>query len=217
MEVSHEVEAPPSERKTPSTIFGGHAVWRALKSAFLKLDPRALARNPVMLVVWMGSAFCTVLYLRDASTMSARAPFTGQLTIWLWATVLFGNFAEAMAEGRGKAQADVLRRARVFTRARRLVNGVAESASAGSLRRGDLVVCEAGDRIPADGEVVEGIASVDESAITGESAPVIRESGGDLSGVTGGTRVLSNRIVVRITADPGESFLDRMIEHAGGA
>jgi K+-transporting ATPase ATPase B chain len=138
--------------------------------------------------------------------------FVGQTTLWLWFTVLFANFAEAMAEGRGKAQADALRKTKTTTMARKLIKGrTEEEVPASTLRKGDVVVCESGDLIPGDGEVIEGIASVDESAITGESAPVIRESGGDRSAVTGGTKALSDRIVIRITSNPGETFLDRMI------
>ncbi len=188
----------------------------ALRLAFRKLDPRLLWLNPVMLVTALGAAACTVVVLRDAF-QAEFSSFHLQITIWLWFTVLFSNFAEALAEGRGRAQADHLRQARSRTIARRLVDGREERVAAPLLRRGDLVVCEAGDGIPADGEVIEGIASVDESAITGESAPVIRESGGDRSAVTGGTRVISDRIVVRITREPGNSFLDRMIALVEGS
>ncbi|WNG22833.1 potassium-transporting ATPase subunit KdpB [Cystobacter fuscus] len=185
-----------------------------------KLHPRDVARNPVMFVVWAGSVLTTVLVVKDLVAPGpdvTPAWFTVGVTLWLWFTVLFANFAEAVAEGRGKAQAGALRKMRRDTPARRLVDGREERVSAPDLRKDDLVVCEAGDLIPGDGEVVEGIASVDESAITGESAPVIRESGGDRSSVTGGTKVLSDRIVVRITANPGESFLDRMIGLVEGA
>ncbi|KFE68397.1 potassium-transporting ATPase subunit KdpB [Hyalangium minutum] len=185
-----------------------------------KLHPRDVARNPVMFVVWTGSLLTTVLVLKELFTPGpATTPvwFTVLVTLWLWFTVLFANFAEAVAEGRGKAQASALRKMRKDTLARRLVDGREERVPAPSLRKGDLVVCEVGDLIPGDGEVVEGIASVDESAITGESAPVIRESGGDRSAVTGGTKVLSDRIVVRISVNPGESFLDRMIGLVEGA
>ncbi|HMO65481.1 MAG TPA: HAD-IC family P-type ATPase, partial [Verrucomicrobiota bacterium] len=188
----------------------------AVADAFRKLDPRALVRNPVMLVTALGAAACTAAVLRDAL---AGRPFGFGLhvTLWLWFTVLFANFAEAVAEGRGKAQARSLRAARTQTPARRLADGRENAVPAAELRRGDLVVCTAADVIPADGEVVEGIASVDESAITGESAPVVRESGGDRSAVTGGTRVLGDRIVVRITSEPGKTFLDRMIALVEGA
>lgn len=196
---------------------------RAIGEAFRKLDPRLLYRNPVMFVVEVGSAFTTALFLHAAITGRGEAPaaFILAVAAWLWFTVLFGNFAEAMAEGRGKAQAASLRRARKEVVARRLAEprrdaAAAEVPSAG-LRRGEFVLVEAGGLIPGDGEVVEGIASVDESAITGESAPVIRESGGDRSAVTGGTRVLSDWIIVRISANPGETFLDRMIAMVEGA
>lgn len=192
----------------------------ALIDAWRKLDPRRMARNPVMFVVAVGSLLTTVLWLRDLLLRPAGAEpglFTGQVTLWLWFTVLFANFAEALAEGRGKAQAAALRGLRAETVARRLVNGHEQPVPASTLRRGDIVVVESGQTIPGDGEVIEGIASVDESAVTGESAPVIRESGGDRSAVTGGTRVLSDRIVVRIGANPGESFLDRMIGLVEGA
>ncbi|MDG4755614.1 potassium-transporting ATPase subunit KdpB [Micromonospora sp. WMMD718] len=193
---------------------------RSLPDALRKLDPRTLWRNPVMLIVEIGALFTTVLAVADPSV------FAVAITVWLWLTVIFANLAEAVAEGRGKAQADTLRRAKQDTIATRLVGwtpGAAanayrdEAVPAPQLRQGDVVLVEAGQVIPGDGDVVEGIASVDESAITGESAPVIRESGGDRSAVTGGTRVLSDRIVVRITQKPGESFIDRMIALVEGA
>jgi K+-transporting ATPase ATPase B chain len=192
----------------------------ALVDSFKKLRPRLLARNPVMFVVGVGSVLTTVLSIRDLIAPPAGAApiwFTLTVSLWLWFTVLFANFAEAIAEGRGKAQAATLRKMRKETTARRLVGQREEPVPASRLRKGDRVVVEAGELVPGDGEVVEGIASVDESAITGESAPVIRESGGDRSSVTGGTKVLSDRIVVRIGADPGESFLDRMIALVEGA
>jgi K+-transporting ATPase ATPase B chain len=195
-------------------------VRTALVDSVGKLDPRRMARNPVMFVVEVGSVLTTAAWVRDLLAPVAGAPpasFNGQLALWLWLTVLFANVAEALAEGRGKAQAAALRGLRQETPARRVVDGREERVAASALRRGDRVVVEAGEVIPGDGEVVEGIASVDESAVTGESAPVIRESGGDRSGVTGGTRVLSDRIVVRIGTDPGESFLDRMIGLVEGA
>ncbi|HET6664133.1 MAG TPA: potassium-transporting ATPase subunit KdpB, partial [Acidimicrobiales bacterium] len=193
-------------------------VRRAFRDSVAKLDPRVMVRNPVMFVVEIGSVLTTILFLRDlASSTSDENVFAGLLAAWLWFTVLFANFAEAVAEGRGKAQADTLRAARTETLAHRLVDGTAEDVPSSQLEIGDRVVCEAGDVIPSDGTVVEGIASVDESAITGESAPVIRESGGDRSAVTGGTRVLSDRIVVEITARPGDTFLDRMIALVEGA
>lgn len=171
-----------------------------------------------MFVVFIGSVVTTVLAGRDAIAGANDLGFTTQITAWLWFTILFGNFAEALAEGRGKAQADSLRRAKTSTIARRIKpDGIVEEVPAASLRRGEQIICEAGDVIAADGEVIDGIATVDESAITGESAPVIRESGGDRNAVTGGTRVLSDRIVVRVTQDPGQSFLDRMIALVEGA
>jgi len=192
---------------------------QAATSSLRKLSPLHVAKNPVMFVVEIGSVLTTILFIRDAVAGDPAVPlwFTGWISVWLWFTVVFANFAEAIAEGRGKAQADTLRRLRKETTARRLVDHREELVLASKLRKGDLVVIEANQMIPGDGEVVEGVASVDESAITGESAPVIRESGGDRSSVTGGTKVLSDRIVVRIVADPGQSFLDRMIALVEGA
>lgn len=195
------------------SLFDWKIVRPAIGNSFKKLDPRLMVKNPVMFVTLVGAVLTTI----SIFTASADRNFIAQLAIWLWFTVLFANFAEAMAEGRGKAQADALRKARRETVARRLRNGDEQRVPAPALQKGDLVVCEAGDAIPADGDVVEGIASVDESAITGESAPVIRESGGDRSAVTGGTRVLSDRIVIRITAEKGHTFLDRMIAMVEGA
>ncbi len=206
--------------KTEATSLFDRAILKqAAYDSLRKLSVRHMAKNPVMFVVEVGSVFTTLLFTRDLFTPSTSAPlwFTGWTCAWLWFTVLFANFAEAVAEGRGKAQADSLRKMRQDTSARKLVAGQEQAVSAASLRRGDTVVCGPGDVIPGDGEVIEGIASVDESAITGESAPVIRESGGDRSAVTGGTKVLSDRIVVRISANPGESFLDRMIALVEGA
>ena len=184
-----------------------------------KLDPRIMARNPVMFVVLVGSVLTTVLFVRDyGSSTGEENLFAGLVALWLWFTVLFANFAEAVAEGRGKAQAETLRQARTETSAwRRTADGALEEVASSLLQVDDLVEVSAGQAIPSDGEIVEGIASVDESAITGESAPVIRESGGDRSAVTGGTTVLSDHIVVRITARPGETFLDRMISLVEGA
>ena len=185
---------------------------KGIPGAFAKLDPRTLWRNPVMFIVEIGAVFTTVL------TVQHPTFFSVSISVWLWLTVVFANLAEAVAEGRGKAQADTLRKAKTSTDARRLTpSGAVEVVAASELRRGDRVVVEAGEVIPGDGDVVDGVASVDESAITGESAPVIRESGGDRSAVTGGTKVLSDRIVVEITADPGQSFLDRMIALVEGA
>jgi K+-transporting ATPase ATPase B chain len=204
-------------RNAPTKLFEPSIVKRATKEAFVKLDPRTVAKNPVMFVVEVGSVVTSYLWLRGLFTHSPDTLFEGQVCAWLWFTVLFANFAEAMAEGRGKAQADSLRKARTDTSARKLVDGKEVLVAAPELRKDDMYVCEAGDFIAADGEVIEGIASVDESAITGESAPVIRESGGDRSAVTGGTRVLSDRVVIRVTSNPGESFLDRMIALVEGA
>ncbi len=191
----------------------------AVGQSFRKLDPRAMARNPVMFCVEVVAALTTVLFLRDlASGTAEHAGFALQIIAWLWFTVLFANFAEAVAEGRGKAQAATLRRTKTETTARRLgPDGTVTMVPATALKPGDHVLVEAGDLIPSDGEVVEGVASVNEAAITGESAPVIRESGGDRSAVTGGTQVISDRITVRITAAPGSTFLDRMIALVEGA
>jgi K+-transporting ATPase ATPase B chain len=193
----------------------GSAAWESLK----KLSPRLVIKNPVMFVVEVGAVLTTLLWLRDLFSPSPSEPlwFTGQVSLWLWFTVVFANFAEAVAEGRGKAQAAELKRMRREIMTRKLVDGKEVQVPASQLRRGDLVVAEAGDYIPGDGDVIEGIASVDESAVTGESAPVIREAGGDRSAVTGGTRVLSDRIVIRISANPGDSFLDKMIALVEGA
>ena len=199
--------------KAPS-LFDWNIVGPAVGDSFRKLDPRLMVKNPVMFVTMVGAALTTVGIFTCAP---AERGFIAQLAVWLWFTVLFANFAEAVAEGRGKAQAESLRKARKDTIARRLKNGREEKVPAPELQKGDLVVCEAGDTIPADGDVVEGIASVDESAITGESAPVIRESGGDRSAVTGGTRVISDRIVIRVTQEKGQAFLDRMIAMVEGA
>jgi K+-transporting ATPase ATPase B chain len=193
-------------------MFDVHLLWRALPDAFRKLDPRQMWRNPVMFVVEIGSVLTTLLFVRDPSL------FAGLITVWLWLTVLFANLAEAVAEGRGKAQAAALRATRTETMARRLTaDGREEQVPGTQLVPGDRVVAEAGQVIPGDGEVVEGVASVDESVITGESAPVIREAGGDRSAVTGGTKVLSDRIVVEIASRPGETFIDRMIALVEGA
>jgi K+-transporting ATPase ATPase B chain len=198
--------------KAPS-LFDWNIARPAVGDSFKKLDPRLMVKNPVMFVTMVGAVLTTV----GIFTSPADKGFIAQLAVWLWFTVLFANFAEAVAEGRGKAQAESLRKARKDTIARRLRDSREEKVPAPQLQKGDLVVCEAGDTIPADGEVVEGIASVDESAITGESAPVIRESGGDRSAVTGGTRVISDRIVIRVTQEKGQAFLDRMIAMVEGA
>ncbi|MGH9017953.1 MAG: potassium-transporting ATPase subunit KdpB, partial [Acidimicrobiales bacterium] len=194
------------------SLFDGEILRQALIDSVKKLDPRDQVKNPVMFVVLIG----TVVTFLEA--IAHPGTFTWSITVWLFLTVLFANFAEAMAEGRGKAQADTLRKMRSDTEARRLdAAGTETRVPAATLAQGDLVVCEAGDVIPSDGEIIDGVASVDESAITGESAPVIRESGGDRSAVTGGTTVLSDRILVRITAEPGQTFLDRMIHLVEGA
>jgi potassium-transporting ATPase ATP-binding subunit len=209
----------------PLSLFDGSLLVPAIAASFRKLDPRTLAKNPVMFVVEIVSVLTTIFFIRDlfvgGGTVIGTSPvFSGQITLWLWFTVLFANFAEAVAEGRGKAQADTLRRMRTETKAKRLAGAQTRSfelVAATALRQGDLVLVEAGDFVPSDGEVVEGIASVDESAITGESAPVIRESGGDRSAVTGGTRVTSDWLKVKITAAQGSTFLDRMIALVEGA
>ena len=212
-----KVMTPPSDTRAHGVaqargLFDREIMTHALKDSVLKMNPRTQVKNPVMFVVLVGSivTFCEAI--------AHPSTFTWSITIWLFLTVIFANFAEAMAEGRGKAQADTLRRMRSETEARRLrADGTEELVPAAELAKGDLVVCEANDVIPSDGEIIEGIASVDESAITGESAPVIRESGGDRSAVTGGTKVLSDRIVVRITAERGQTFIDRMITLVEGA
>lgn len=193
-------------------------VRKAIAESFAKLDPRILYKNPVMFVVEIGALVTTIDLIHGVTKHAPGFGFSLQITLWLWFTVLFANFAEAMAEGRGKAQAETLRKARSETLARRLTHSGAEEKVPGSkLKSGDLVLVSAGEMIPGDGEIIEGIASVDESAITGESAPVIRECGGDRSAVTGGTRVLSDEIKIRITANPGQTFLDRMIRLVEGA
>ena len=214
-----------SSKAVSPALFDPAIIRRASMDAFRKLDPRRLARNPVIFVTEVVSAVVTLFFVRDIAAGSREAMFTGQIAVWLWFTVLFANFAEAVAEGRGKAQADALRKTRTDTRAKRLMEPdprsgnqpAVQGVSALDLKVGDIVLVEAGDLIPGDGEIVEGVASVNESAITGESAPVIRESGGDRSAVTGGTTVLSDWIKVRITAAPGSTFIDRMIALVEGA
>ncbi|MFE7903294.1 MULTISPECIES: potassium-transporting ATPase subunit KdpB [Streptomyces] len=200
------------EGRVGAGLFDPGQLVRSLPDAFRKLDPRVMVKSPVMFVVWIGSVLTTVFAFTDPGDW-----FGWTISAWLWLTVLFANLAEAVAEGRGKAQADTLRKAKTDTVARRISGSAEERVPGTELRIGDLVVCEAGDVIPGDGDVVEGVASVDESAITGESAPVIRESGGDRSAVTGGTKVLSDRIVIKITTRPGETFIDRMINLVEGA
>ena len=203
------------------SLFDRKIVRRAALDAIAKLNPRLMMKNPVMFVVELGSVLTTVLLLVNLATHRAATGdhfrFDLQITLWLWFTVLFANFAEAMAEGRGKAQADALRQAKSETTAFLIRNGSVSEIASSQLRVDNVVRVAAGQMIPGDGEVVEGVASVDESAITGESAPVIREAGGDRSAVTGGTRVLSDVITVRITSNPGETFLDRMIALVEGA
>jgi len=201
----------PQAKAVEAGAFAPRQLWASLPDALRKLDPRAQLRNPVMFVVWVGSVLVTI------SAIAAPSLFAVLIAVWLWFTVLFANLAEAVAEGRGKAQAESLRRTKKETAARKLVDGVETRVGGTELTVGDLVVVEAGETIPGDGDVVEGIATVDESAITGESAPVVREAGGDRSSVTGGTTVLSDRIVVKITTRPGESFVDRMIALVEGA
>jgi K+-transporting ATPase ATPase B chain len=199
-------------------LFDPQIIGRATKESFVKLNPMALAKNPVIFVVEVGAAITTILLGRDIFTGAPGIGFTLQIALWLWFTVLFANFAEAMAEARGKAQADSLRKTKTDALAKRCTaSGKIEEAPASALRAGDVVMCDAGDVIPGDGDVIDGIATVDESVITGESAPVIRESGGDRSAVTGGTKVLSDQIKIRITSNPGETFLDRMIALVEGA
>ncbi|RPJ54293.1 MAG: hypothetical protein EHM24_31955, partial [Acidobacteria bacterium] len=233
-----------ADRGRTISIWDPALLRRAAGDAVRKLDPRIQFKNPVMFIVEVGSLVTTIIFVQELAAGAGSPLFTGQVAGWLWFTVLFANFAEALAEGRGKAQADTLRRARTETMANRLANGggaiVApagalgealarvpagvipkrvrlEQVAATALRKNDLVLVHAGEFIPADGEIVEGVASVDESAITGESAPVIRESGGDRSAVTAGTRVISDWIKVRVTSDPGHTFLDRMIALVEGA
>ncbi|MBR0869066.1 potassium-transporting ATPase subunit KdpB [Bradyrhizobium tropiciagri] len=207
------------KRVTASTMLDPKILVPAIKSAFVKLDPRLMAKNPVMFVVEVVAALTTVIFVRDLVTGGASLGFTFQIILWLWFTVLFANFAEAVAEGRGKAQAESLKKTRTETQAK-LLTGTDRTyrmVPGTSLKVGDVVLVEAGDNIPSDGEVIEGVASVNEAAITGESAPVIRESGGDRSAVTGGTQVLSDWIRVRITAAQGSTFIDRMIKLVEGA
>ncbi len=210
-----------AEKAKKISIWDPKIMRRALIDSLIKLNPRKMMRNPVMFVVEVGAALATVLLIRGIARPVAGVTnvlFELQISLWLWFTVIFANFAEAMAEGRGKAQADTLRRAKTETIAHRLLpGGETEDVPAPKLKKDDVVVVSAGEFIPGDGEVIEGVASVDESAITGESAPVIREAGGDRSAVTGGTRVLSDQIKIRITSNPGETFIDRMIALVEGA
>lgn len=210
-------DIPPADghgaaNRVGSGLFDPQQLLKSFPDALRKLDPRVMVKSPVMFVVLVGSVVTTVLALTDPTDW-----FGWAITAWLWLTTVFANLAEAVAEGRGKAQADTLRKAKTGTVARRVIGPNEERVAGTDLRIGDLVVCEAGDTVPGDGDVVEGVASVDESAITGESAPVIRESGGDRSAVTGGTKVLSDRVVIKITTKPGETFIDRMINLVEGA
>ncbi len=221
--------APPAPVQDPSSLipkklsrarplFDPEILRRALWECVRKLNPVTLGKNPVIFVVEVGAAITTLFLIRDVITGAGNIGFTLQIAIWLWFTVIFANFAEAMAEARGKAQADSLRKTKTDSNAKRIIaNDRIEEVPSSKLRSGDIVICDAGDLIPGDGEVIDGIATIDESVITGESAPVIRESGGDRSAVTGGTRVLSDQIKVKITSNPGETFLDRMIALVEGA
>ena len=213
-----ETSLIPKKLVRARPLFDPEILRRALKDSVLKLNPITLARNPVIFVVEVGAALVLLFLLRDIAIGAPGIGFELQIDLWLWFTVLFATFAEAMAEARGKAQAESLRKTRTDTIANRLAEGGRlEKISSSKLRAGDVVVCSAGEVIPGDGEVIDGIATVDESVITGESAPVIRESGGDRSAVTGGTRVLSDQIRIKITSNPGETFLDRMIALVEGA
>ena len=199
-----------------ASLFEKNLVRTAGKQAIVMLKPWIMARNPVMFITEVGAILTAIVLVKDVIQGNSGTFYTLAVTVILWLTVLFANFAEALAEARGKAQANTLKKTRSKTLARRLVNGTDEQVSSDELRQGDVVLVVAGETIPSDGEVIEGAASVDESAITGESAPVVREAGGDRSGVTGGTRVLSDQLKIRITAGAGESFLDRMIASLEG-
>lgn len=218
---SHPSQKPssllPSKLSRSRPLFDPEIVKRATRESFVKLNPMTLLKNPVIFVVEVGAALVTLFLIRDLFTGAGSRGFEFQIALWLWFTVLFANFAEAMAEARGKAQADTLRKTKTDAVAKRVTNDRIEIVPASKLRAGDIVVAETGDLIPGDGDVIEGIATIDESVITGESAPVIRESGGDRSAVTGGTRVLSDQVKIQITSNPGETFLDRMIALVEGA
>jgi potassium-transporting ATPase ATP-binding subunit len=216
--IDDETTLLPKKLVRARPLFDPEIVKRAVKESFVKLNPIAVAKNPVMFVVEVGAAVTTVFVVRDIFVKAGGIGFSVQIALWLWFTVVFANFAEAMAEARGKAQADTLRKTKTDSMAKRLAGkDRIENVPASKLRAGDIVMCESGDIIPGDGEVIDGIATVDESVITGESAPVIRESGGDRSAVTGGTKVLSDQIKIKITSNPGETFLDRMIALVEGA
>jgi K+-transporting ATPase ATPase B chain len=216
--VDDAISIVPKKLTRARPLFDREIMGRATRESFIKLNPITLLKNPVMFVVWVGALITTIFLVRDILTGAGDLRFEIQIAVWLWFTVLFANFAEAMAEARGKAQADTLRKTKTDSIAKRILGGgKIEEVTASKLRAGDIVVCEVRDIIPGDGEVIDGIATVDESVITGESAPVIRESGGDRSAVTGGTRVLSDQIKIKITSNPGETFLDRMIALVEGA
>jgi K+-transporting ATPase ATPase B chain len=207
----------PAKLSRSRPLFDPEILKRATRDSFVKLNPISLLRNPVIFVVEVGAALVTVFFIRDVFIGAAGQGFEFQIALWLWFTVLFANFAEATAEARGKAQADALRKTKTDAVAKRLGNGKVTTVPASQLRAGDIVIAETGDLIPGDGEVIDGIATIDESVITGESAPVIRESGGDRSAVTGGTKVLSDYVKIRVTSNPGETFLDKMIALVEGA
>src|SRR6266513_797328 len=214
------METMKLQKQVPvSAMLDPRIVVPAIRASFTKLDPRLMIKSPVMSVVAIVAALTTVIFMRELVTGGEHLGFTFQIILWLWFTVLFANFAEAVAEGRGKAQAESLRKTRTESQAKLLTGSdqAFKLVSGTSLKIGDVVLVEAGDNIPSDGEVIEGVASVNEAAITGESAPVIRESGGDRSAVTGGTQVLSDWLIVEVTANPGEAFLDRMIALVEGA
>src|SRR5258706_15149306 len=208
----------PKKLSRARPLFDPEIVGRAISASFGKLNPVTLMKNPVMFVVEIGALLTTVFLVRDIATGAGGIGFSVQICLWLWFTVLFANFAEAMAEARGKAQADSLRKSKTDVLAKKVNgNGQVALVAGSALRAGDIVICDAGTLIPGDGEVIDGIATVDESVITGESAPVIRESGGDRSAVTGGTKVLSDHIRIKITSNTGETFLDRIIALVEGA
>ena len=199
--------------KQDTSLFNKNILLLALKDSVIKFNPVLMIKNPVIFIVAIGSLLTTIIVFAGIYQNNFSS-FNLQIAIWLWFTVLFANFSEAIAEGRGKAQADSLRKNRIQSKARKIIGKQEVSVIATELRKGDIVLCKAGEVIPSDGEVIEGIASVDESAITGESAPVIRESGGDRSAVTGGTKVISDWILIRIIAEPGDTFIDRKIGRA---
>src|SRR5438132_11896425 len=211
-EVDDGKELTATRKAGAGSIFSGPLIRAAIGESFRKLDPRLVAKNPVMFVVEVGAAITTVVLLQQIVTASGNTGFTLQITLWLWFTVLFANFAEAMAEARGKAQADTLRATKKETPARLLRDGREEMVSSSDLRKGDIVLVREGETIPGDGEVIEGVAYVNEAAVTGESAPVLKEPGTDIhSSVTGGTQIVSDHLRIAISADPGQTFLDRMI------